>query len=457
MDNKKVKGGFIGLVPLLCFLIVYFIMGIATGDFGNFPLMIGMFLAMAIGLIIKIPGDNMTFSQKVDLFCQGGGDQTLILMIIIYMLAGAFYGVAGAMGATTSATNLMLSVTPSRMVLPGLFLIGCVISFSMGTSMGTVTALAPIAIEIAGQMNISLPLICGVVVGGAMFGDNLSFISDTTIAATTTQGCAMKDKFRGNFLMVLPAVIVNVIILAFIPINASAVNAGGEWHFVNLLPYICIIALSLAGVHVVPAMGFSVILGMVIGIFKGDFTFVESFGIVHEGMTWMEDMAVIAIFVGGVIALMKYQGGIDWLIDKIGKRAKTKKGGELSIALLSTLVDLATTNNTMSIIACGPIAKEISEKYNIPPARTASILDLFTSAPQGITPYAGQLLAIGGLAAISPVKIAPFVFYSWLMFIFGFIFILIGFPKSVADPDSPLNQKARAEREANEAKMAEVE
>lgn len=325
----------------------------------------------------------------------------------------------------------MLSIIPAKFVLPGLFLIGCVISFSMGTSMGTVTALAPIAIEIAPQIGVSLPVICGAVVGGAMFGDNLSFISDTTIAATTTQGCQMKDKFRANFLMVLPAVICTCIIFMFFHVDPQAVNAGGEWHFVNLLPYICIIILSLIGVNVVIAMGASVVLGMLIGIFKGDFTFVESFGIVHEGMTWMEDMAVIAIFVGGVIALMKYYGGIDWLIDKLGKRAKTRKGGELAIALLATLVDLATTNNTMSIIACGPIAKELSEKYEIPPARVASILDLFTSAPQGITPYAGQLLAIGGLAAISPITVAPFVFYSWLMFIFGIIFIVIGFPKMV--------------------------
>lgn len=433
--NGQNKGSFLGLVPLLCFLVVYFIMGIATGDFANFPLMIGMFLAMAISLVIKKPGgDELTFGQKVDLFCEGGGDKTLILMIIIYMLAGAFYGVAGAMGATTSATNLMLSIIPAKFVLPGIFLIGCVISFAMGTSMGTVTALAPIAIEIAPQIGVSLPVICGAVVGGAMFGDNLSFISDTTIAATTTQGCQMKDKFRANFLMVLPAVICTCIIFMFFHVDPQAVNAGGEWHFVNLLPYICIIVLSLIGVNVVIAMGVSVLLGMLIGIFKGDFTFVESFGIVHEGMTWMEDMAVIAIFVGGVIALMKYYGGIDWLIDKLGKRAKTRVGGELSIALLATLVDLATTNNTMSIIACGPIARELSEKYEIPAARTASILDLFTSAPQGITPYAGQLLAIGGLAAISPITVAPFVFYSWLMFIFGIIFILIGFPKMVYKP-----------------------
>ena len=443
--NEEKKGSFLGLVPLLVFLVVYFIMGIGTGDFGNFPLMIGMFLAMAIALAIKKPGgDTLTFGQKVDLFCEGGGDNTLILMIIIYMLAGAFYGVAGAMGATTSATNLMLSVIPVKLVLPGLFLIGCVISFSMGTSMGTVTALAPIAIELAPQIGVSLPVICGAVVGGAMFGDNLSFISDTTIAATTTQGCQMKDKFRANFLMVLPAVIVTCIIFMFFHVDPQAVNAGGEWHFVNLLPYICIIVLSLMGVNVVLAMGGSVILGAIIGIVKGDFGFVESFGIIHEGMTWMEDMAVIAILVGGVIALMKYYGGIDWLIDKLGKRAKTRVGGELSIALLSTLVDLATTNNTMSIIACGPIAKELSEKYDIPPARTASLLDLFTSAPQGITPYAGQLLAIGGLASISPMSVAPYVFYSWLMFIFGIIFIIIGFPKTFGAD----TKKAEAEKEA---------
>lgn len=440
-DSNQNKGSFLGLVPLLIFLAVYFLMGIGSGSFNNFPLLIGMFLAMTISFIIKKPGENKSFTEKVDMFCEGGGDKTLILMVIIYMLAGAFYGIAGAMHATDTVTNLMLSILPSRMILPGLFLIGCVLSFSMGTSMGTVSVLLPIGLDIATKTGVSIPLVCGIVVGGAMFGDNLSFISDTTIAATTTQNIGMKEKFKANVLMVLPAVIINCAILAFWPINAESFNIGGAYNLVNLIPYIMIIALSLFGVNVIPAMGLSVAVGVVIGVMHGDFSFVECFNIIHNGMTGMEDMAVIAIFVGGVIAMMKYYGGMDWLLNKIGKRTKGRIGGELSIAALVTLIDMATTNNTLAIIACGPIAKEISEKYEIPAARTALILDLFSAAGNGITPYAGQLLVAGGLAGIAPISIMPFVFYSWLMFVFGIFFIIIGFPKNLGHRGSTNNEK----------------
>ena len=426
--NNKNKGNFLGLVPLIIFLIVYFAMGLGTGSFDNFPLLIGMSVAAAISLCIKKPGDNQSFSDKVFMFCEGGGDKTLILMVIIYMLAGAFYSVAGAMHATDTVTSLGISILPARMILPGLFVIGCVLSFSMGTSMGTVSALMPIAVDIAGRTGVSLPLVCGIVVGGAMFGDNLSFISDTTIAATTTQGVKMKDKFRENILIVLPAFIITAIGLSLYPIDAANIATAGSVQLLNLTPYILIIVLSLLGLNVIPAMGISILSGVVIGIFHGDFTFVQSFGIIHDGMIGMQDMAIIAIFVGGVIAMVKYLGGIDWLLDNIAKNTKSRKGAELSIAALVSLVDVTTTNNTMAIIATGPIAKDISEQYDIPGARTASILDIFSSAFNGLTPYAGQLLVAGAMAGISPVTIIPYVWYSILMILFGSIAILIGFP-----------------------------
>lgn len=294
-DSNQNKESFLGLVPLLIFLAVYFLMGIGSGSFNNFLLLIGMFLAMTISFIIKKPGDNKSFTEKVDMFCEGGGDKTLILMVIIYMLAGAFYGIAGAMHATDTVINLMLSILPSRMILPSLFLIGCVLSYSMGTSMGTVSVLLPIGLDIATKTGVSIPLVCGIVVGGAMFGDNLSFISDTTIAATTTQNIGMKEKFKANVLMVLPAVIINCTILAFWPINAESFNIGGAYNLVNLIPYIIIIALSLFGVNVIPAMGLSVAVGVVIGVMHGDFSFVECFDIIHNGMTGMEDMAVVML------------------------------------------------------------------------------------------------------------------------------------------------------------------
>lgn len=429
-NNKK--GSFMGLLPLVIFLVVYFAMGIGTGDFGNFPLMIGIFLASGISLFMKSPvAEKKTFTEKVVMFCKGGGDDTLILMVIIYMLAGAFYGVASGMHATDTVTNIGISILPANMILPGLFLIGCVLSFSMGTSMGTVAALMPIAIDIASKTGVSVALVSGVVVGGAMFGDNLSFISDTTIAATTTQGIGNKEKFKANIFMVGPAVIITVVALALYPIDATKIAASGAINLVNLVPYIyiLIIALSLAGMHAVTAMTISVISGMVIGVIHGDFSFVKSFTVVHEGMMGMQDMAVIAIFVGGLVAIMQYLGGIDWLLNKLAKGMKSKVGAELSIAALVSLVDVATTNNTISIIAVGPIAKDISEEFDIAPARTASILDLFSSAFNGLTPYAGQLLTAGAMAKIAPVAIMPYVWYDILMIIFGVIFILIGWPK----------------------------
>lgn len=431
MDNNlKKKGSFIGLVPLLIFLAIYFAMGVGTGSFDNLPLMVGILIASGIALVMRKPnGEKMSFDEKVTIFCKGGGDHTLILMVVIFILAGAFYGVANGMHAVDTVTNLGLSILPSQMILPGLFVIGCILSFAMGTSMGTVTALMPIAIDIAIKTNVSLALVGGIVVGGAMFGDNLSFISDTTIAATRTQNIGMKEKFKANFLMVLPAVIINLVLLAFQPISTAKVAVSGAIDPVNLIPYVLVIVLSLIGMHVIPVMTLGVVSGMAIGIAHKDFTWVESFKIIHTGMTWMEDMAIIAVLVGGLVALMNYLGGIDWLMEKLSAKTKTRRGGELSIAALVSLIDIATTNNTISIIAAGPIAKDVSEQFDIAPQRTASILDLFSSAFNGLLPYAGQLLVAGGLAKISPVKMMGYNWYSMLMLVFGVFFIIIGWPK----------------------------
>lgn len=427
MSNNK--GNFKGLVPLIIFLVLYFAMGIGTGNFDNLPLMVGILIASGIALFLNNKDDKKNFVQKVEIYCRGGGDSTLILMVIIFILAGAFYSVAGEMHAVDTVTNMALGALPANMILPGLFIVGCLLSFSMGTSMGTVAALMPIAIDIAQKTNFNVAIVSGIVVGGAMFGDNLSFISDTTIAATSTQNVAMRDKFRANILMVLPAVVINSILLAFQSIDTSSFTATGEVNYVNLIPYMLVIVLSLIGVHVIPTMTIGIVSGILIGIMHGDFTAVESFGVIHTGMMWMEDMAVIAIFVGGLVALMKYLGGIDWLLNKLTANTKTAKGGELSIAALVSLIDIATTNNTISIIAAGPLARDISRKFGISPARTASILDLFSSAFNGLLPYAGQILVAAGLSGASPIGIMAFNWYSMLMIVFGVVFILIGWPR----------------------------
>ncbi|MGH4124738.1 MAG: Na+/H+ antiporter NhaC family protein [Clostridium sp.] len=432
-NDLKPKGNILGILPLVIFLIIYMSMGIFTKSFDNMPLMVAILIASGIGLAFKKPGEKKptTFSERVDMYCEGGGEKTLILMVIIFMLAGAFYGVANKMHAVDSLTNIGLSILPANMILPGLFIIACLLSFAMGTSMGTVAALTPIAINIATKTGFGLPLVCGIVIGGAMFGDNLSFISDTTIAATRTQGVSMKAKFKANIFMVLPAVVVNLIILAMQNAPNLTLTAVYNYNIVNVIPYVLVIVLSLIGINVIFVMGIGVISGMVIGVIHGDFTFVGSFAVIHEGMTWMEDMSIIAILVGGMVAIMNYLGGIDWLLAKLTKRTKTARGGELSIAALVSIMDIATTNNTISIIATGPIARDIADQFGIARERVASILDLFSSAFNGLLPYAGQMLVAGGLAKISPMSIMPYVWYCMLMIVFGTFFILIGWPKFI--------------------------
>lgn len=433
MGNKK--GSFVGLLPLIIFVILYIISTILTGNASTMPLNTGILIAIICAFVFcamrKKDENTMSFDDLVTSFCKGGGDDTLILMFFIFLEAGIFSGVANAMGAVSSASNLGLKLLPASMVLPGIFIIGCVLSFAMGTSMGTVSALMPIGIQIANVTGMSMPMVCGAVVGGAMFGDNLSFISDTTIAATRTQGVAMKDKFKANFLMVLPAVIINIVLLFFNSSSTALDESALTWDFIQLIPYILVIVLSLIGINVILAMGAGIAAGLVIGIAQGSFSLAESLTVVGNGIISMEDTAVIAVMVGGLVALMHYLGGIQWLLNSLSRSVKSRSGAELSIAALVTLLDLATTNNTISIITAGPIAKDISQKYGVSPVRAASILDLFSSAGNGVCPWAGQILAASGLAGVSTLSIVPFCWYSIMMFIFGVIFILIGWPKGI--------------------------
>lgn len=424
------KGNFKGMLPLLIFLILYMFTGLSTGSFENMPLMVGITIACAVALMMNKKDEKISFDEKVTIFCKGAGDHTLILMVIIFMLAGAFYGVANAMHAVDSVSNLGLSILPSNMILPGIFLIACLLSFAMGTSMGTVAALAPIAIDIAAKTDSNVALLCGIVVGGAMFGDNLSFISDTTIAATRTQEVSMKSKFKANILIVLPAVLINCIILALQPIDTSAITGGTySYNLVNILPYVLVIVLSLVGMNVINVMSLGVLSGLVIGLVHGDFGLTGFMKTIHEGMMGMQDMAIIAVLVGGLVAVMKHLGGIDWLLYNLTKNVKTRRGAEFSIAALVSLIDIATTNNTISIIAAGPLARDIADRFDISRSRTASILDLFSSAFNGLLPYAGQLLVVGGLAGVSPVSIMPYNWYSILMIAAGSLSIILQIPK----------------------------
>ena len=331
------------------------------------------------------------------------------------------------MGAVSSTVNFGLSVLPAKLLLPGLFLVGCALSFSMGTSMGTVSALTPVAVGIARETGIALPLVCGVVIGGAMFGDNMSFISDTTIAATRTQEVGMKDKFKVNFAIVLPAVIINLIAISIMG-GQGVVGKVYEYSLINIIPYLSIIVFSLIGLNVFIVLGLGIGIGLVIGLVHGSFTFFEIFGILQRGLGWMEDMAMIAMVVGGVVALMKHLGGIDFILENLTSRIKSKKGAEFGIAALVSVLDLATTNNTVSIITAGPLARDIADEFNVDRKRVAGLLDLFSSAFQGLMPYAGQILMAAGMAQISPASIVPYSWYSMLMIVMGIFSIITGIP-----------------------------
>ncbi len=427
--NTKKSRGWIGLLPLLFFLVIYLGTGIITGDFGSMPLLVGFLLAAAFALILDKRGEKTSFDDKIREFCKAAGDETIMLMVIIFLLAGSFYSVAAEMGAVSSMVNLGLSLLPPTMILPGIFLIGCILSFSMGTSMGTITALAPIGVGIAQQTDANLAFVMATVIGGAMFGDNLSFISDTTIAATRTQGVLLKDKFRANILVVLPGVIITVAILAFFPIAGVSSDVVYEYSLFDIIPYGVIIVSALFGHHVMTVLGIGILSGGIVGLVKGSFSFIEFFSVLHRGMVGMEDLIVISIVVGGLAGLMRYYGGVDFLLQTIRKRVKSKKGGLFGIASLVALIDASVANNTIAIITAGPLAKDIAEEYEIDPRRTASLLDIFSSAFQGMIPYTPQLLLAAGFAGLSPVEIMPFSIYPITMICMGVISILFDFPK----------------------------
>jgi len=447
MSSAK-KGSFKGLMPLIIFLILYVLTGVVSGKFDSMPLLVGIIIATIVSFVFSPPEGTkkLSFDQKVITFCKGGGEPTLIMMVVIFILAGAFQGVASEMGAVSSVTNLGLSILPGKMILPGIFVIGCILSFAMGTSMGTIIALMPVAVNVAVKTGVNPALMAGIVVGGAMFGDNLSFISATAIASAQTQNVTQREKFKLNIITYLPAIVINIILLALYPIKDIAINSSYNYNLVEIIPYVLVIALSLAGMNVMPVMLVGVCSGIVIGVISGDFSLIGSMEFVQKGMAGMEDMAIIAVFVGGLVEVMKYLGGIQWLMDTLGKRTKSKKGAELSIGLLVTLLCVATTNNTIAIITVGPLATEIGERFNLARARVATILSMFGTHIQGVIPYAGQLLVAGGMAKVSPVEVMPWVWYCYLTLIFSILFVVLDFPRIKATEENGYGNFPTAQR-----------
>ena len=430
MENK---GRASALLPIVVFLVIFLGSGIVTGDFYSMPTIVAFLIALCVAFL---QNRKVSFDEKMHIIAQGVGDDNIITMSLIFLCAGGFSGAVTAAGGVESTVNLGLSILPPSVAVAGLFVIGCFISVSMGTSMGTIAALAPIAVGISEKTGFAMAVCIGAVVCGAMFGDNLSMISDTTLAAVKTQGCEMKDKFRENFLIVLPAAILTVIIFLLITRGGGTAQLGDlTFNIWRVVPYVLVLVGALIGINVFVVLIGGTILSVAVGIATGSLAWDQIFlaiggnttinGQEISGVMGMYDITVISIIVACIVSLVKEYGGIHFILQWIHRRIKGEKGAELGIAGLALLVDACTANNTVAIVMAGPIAKEISEEYGVSPRRSASLLDIFTSVGQGLIPYGAQLLSAASLTALTPYDIIPYLYYPILMAVSAVLFILL--------------------------------
>ncbi len=423
MNQEKKKGNALALLPIGVFLVIFLGSGIITGDFYAMPAIVAFLIALAVAFL---QNRKLKFNEKIAVIAKGVGDENIITMSLIFLCAGAFSGAVKAAGGVESTVNLGLSILPSSIAVVGLFIIGCFISVSMGTSMGTIAALAPIAVGISEKTGFAMPICIGAVVCGAMFGDNLSMISDTTIAAVKTQGCEMKDKFKENFFIVLPAAILTIGIFFFITLNGDFELADElAYNIWKVVPYIVVLVGALIGINVFVVLIGGTIISLIVGVATGSIALNKMFVVVGEGVTGMYDITIISIVVACIVSLVKENGGIQFVLNLIHKNIKSEKGAELGIAGLSLVVDACTANNTVAIVMAGPIAKEISDEFEVDPKRSASLLDIFSSVGQGLIPYGAQLLSAATLTGLTPFDIMPYLYYPILMAVSAVLFILL--------------------------------
>jgi Na+/H+ antiporter NhaC len=416
--------GWLALSPLMVFIFIYLISSILAKDFYKVPIASAFVLASIYAIIIT-PG---SISERIGIFSNGAGDHNVLLMIWIFVMAGAFASVAKSIGTVEATVNLTLTLLPQKFLLAGLFIAACFISFSIGTSVGTIVALVPIATGISGETDISMPLITAVIVGGAFFGDNLSFISDTTIASTATQGCSMSDKFKANIWIAGPAAIVVTAIYILIGMNFNASPEIGDIDVMKLVPYLAVILLSLCGMNVLLVLTIGLVLCAAIGFLEGLswVSFLESAG---SGISGMGDLIIVTMLAGGMLEVIRHNGGIDFIISGLTKKIKGKRGAEFSIAALVGISNICTANNTIAILTTGNIAKNITKEYNLDPRKSASLLDTFSCIVQGMLPYGAQLLMASSFAGISATSIISHLYYPFTLFFFAILSIIIRFPR----------------------------
>ncbi len=409
------------MLPIGVFLVIFLGSGILTGDFYAMPAIVAFLIALAVAFL---QNRDLDFGQKITIISRGVGDENIITMCLIFLCAGAFSGAVTAAGGVDSTVNLGLSILPAKVAVAGLFVIGCFISVSMGTSMGTIAALAPIAAGISEKTGFGLAICMGAVVCGAMFGDNLSMISDTTIAAVKTQGCEMKDKFRENFLIVLPAAIITIVLFFLITMHGDyQMTEELPYSIWRVVPYLLVLVGALIGINVFVVLLGGTAVSLIVGLATGSLTPATMFSAVGDGVTGMYDITVISIVVACIVSLVREAGGIQFILDLIRRRIRSSRGAEAGIAGLALLVDLCTANNTVAIVMSGPIAKEISTEFGVSSRRSASLLDIFTSVGQGLIPYGAQLLSAASLTGITPFDILPYLYYPLLMALSAALFI----------------------------------
>ena len=421
------RWGWFGLSPLIVFLSVYLLTSICAGDFYKMPITVAFTVASIYAVAIT---RGIKLEERIRQYSRGASDPNILLMIWIFVLAGAFATGAKSMGAIDATVNLILSLLPSSLLLPGLFIAACFISLSIGTSVGTVIALVPIALGLGESLGLSNAYVAAVVTGGAFFGDNLSFISDTTIAATRTQGCSMKDKFRANIAIVLPAAIIALVLYFVVGLELPDVRPSGEaGSFLLTLPYLLVLVAAVAGMNVLGVLTLGIIACGAVGLGTGTLPAWDWIAALGSGITGMGELIIVTLMAGGMLELIRYNGGIDYLLKHLTRGISGKRGAELTIAILVSVANLCTANNTIAILTTGKVSREITKQYALDPRKTASILDTFSCFVQGLIPYGAQLLLASKLAGVSPIDIVPNLYYPFIMGGCALLSILLRFPR----------------------------
>lgn len=426
--------GLLALSPLLVFLCVYLVSSFVAQDFYRIPISSAFLIASIYALAIS---KGKTLEERIAVFSEGAGNRNVLLMIWIFVMAGAFASTAKEIGAIDATVNIAMRILPGKFLYAGLFLAACFISMSIGTSVGTIVALVPIAAGIAEELALGgavgftagTPFITAIIVGGSFFGDNLSFISDTTIAATRTQECSMTDKFKVNLRIVGPAAIIVAVIYVILGSSVSTAPQSGPIEWMLLIPYVLVIILALAGVNVVAVLAIGIAVNGVLGFARGSFAWSGFLEAIGNGISGMGDLIIVTLLAGGMLELIRVNGGLDYIVEAMTRRIRGKRGAEFSIAALVSLANLCTANNTIAIITVGRIARDISVRFGLDPRKSASILDTFSCLVQGLIPYGAQLLMAAGLAGISSISIIGYLYYPVVMGLCAILAILLRLPR----------------------------